>query len=124
MKKYIAPLALLAAVAISPEAYATGGFNCHIPSGELQISGTTGTLPGNPLVSDITVVYGGIVATIPKVNVVGYWNDGETFLIRALDSERLEDSLILKYNSKTKLKTLYVSVDGLQDTVKVQCDFE
>jgi hypothetical protein len=114
----------LAAVAISPEAYATGGFNCHIPSGELQISGTTGTLPGNPLVSDITVVYGGIVATIPKVNVVGYWNDGETFLIRALDSERLEDSLILKYNSRTKLKTLYVSVDGLQDTVKVQCDFE
>ena len=124
MKKYIAPLALLAAAVISPEAYATGGFNCHIPSGELQISGTTGTLPGNPLVSDITVVYGGIVATIPKVNVVGYWNDGETFLIRALDSERLEDSLVLKYNSKTKLKTLYVSVDGLQDTVKVQCDFE
>ena len=124
MKKVLAPLSLLAALFLSPDAFATGGFNCHIPSGELQISGTTGTLPGNPLVSDITVVYGGIEATIPKSNVVGYWNDGEILLIRAVDSDRLEDSLVLKYNSKTKLKTLYVSVGGLQDTVKVQCDFE
>jgi len=124
MKKYIAPIAFFAAAVMSPEAYATGGFNCHIPSGELQISGTTGTLPGNPLVSDITVTYGGLEATIPKSNVVGYWNDGEILLIRAVDSDRLEDSLVLKYNSKTKLKTLYVSVGGLQDTVKVQCDFE
>ncbi len=122
-----APLSILAfatAAFLSVDAHATGGFNCHIPSGEIQISGTTGTLPGNPLVSEITVVAGGIVTTIPKLNVVGYWNEGGILLIRAIDTDSLEDSLVLKYNSKTKLKSLYLALGDLKDTVKVECDFE
>ncbi len=126
-KNLLAPLWILpiaTATFLSRDARATGGFNCHIPSGEVQISGTTGTLPGNPLVSDITVMAGGIVSTIPKLNVVGYWNEGGILLIRAIDTDSLEDSLVLKYNSKTQLRSLYLAVGDLKDTVKVECDFE
>lgn len=77
---------------LSINTFATGGFTCTTKGIENQIEiwGTTGRVHGNPIVGDIGVnITNGPELRIPKAQVVGYWNMGETFKLAIVDDQAL-----------------------------------
>ncbi|MBK27102.1 MAG: hypothetical protein CME70_24070 [Halobacteriovorax sp.] len=95
----------LAALLLSLNAHATGGFSCQglkADGEKVELFGTTGRVPGNPLVSDVMMTVGDIetAQVFPKDQVVGYWSMGKSIKLAIVDSNAEE--IILKLSVKTK----------------------
>jgi hypothetical protein len=99
--KFIALIALFASL----NAHATGGFFCSGVDAEgqkVEVLGSTGRVPGNPLVSDITLVRGPneIAQVFNRDSVVGYWNMSKKFKVAVTDENA--ENIILKITAKLK----------------------
>ena len=99
--KFIALIALFAPL----NAHATGGFFCSGVDAEgqkVEVLGSTGRVPGNPLVSDITLVRGPneIAQVFNRDSVVGYWNMSKKFKVAVTDENA--ENIILKITAKLK----------------------
>ena len=111
-------------LAFSLNSNASGGFSCDgdIKGIHVQVSGSTGHVVGNPLVSDISIAIGEEVLTIPKNYVAGYWNSESKFLLNVID-EQAEYSQVYLEVSKER-GTLTLDTKLLKGTTKVKCLFE
>lgn len=95
----------LAALLLSLNAHATGGFDCvgTKANGEkVEVFGTTGRVPGNPLVSDIMMTEGAeeVAQVFSKDLVVGYWNMGKRLMFAVVDQNA--EKIVLKLKAKYK----------------------
>lgn len=81
MKSIVLGLALI----LSTQAFATGGFYCSTPAKEYEFYGTTGRVPGNPLVGSLHVNTSAQAQEFDRLQVVGYWNMGDTLKFAVLD---------------------------------------
>lgn len=130
MKAFFMALSLLASV----NSYATGGFFCNAEirnndiQVDVQISGTTGRVNGNPLVSNLIFSIDNMSDLnfeIPKDNVVGYWNYGTELKLNALDDQAMESVVLLNYNLELQKGTLEVNFQGIiGKTDVIECQFE
>lgn len=123
-------LALLA-LTFSLNSFASGGFFCDakittiMDQTDVQISGTTGRVAGNPLISDISVSIDGDNSTISKKQVVGYWGEGPTLQLHTVDSNAEYSEIILNYNQETNSGELVIDYQGvIGKTYDVECSFE
>ncbi len=124
--KLIAIIALLASL----NAHATGGFNCSGLDAEgnnVEVFGTTGRVPGNPLVSDVQMVRAPleIAQVFNQDSVVGYWNMSKKFKLAITDANA--ENIILKITAKLKKDTgLYKGklTVGTDEKIEVTCEME
>lgn len=87
---------------LSINSFATGGFYCVSSEldNQVEIWGTTGRVPGNPIVGDVGVnVTNGPQLMYTRGQVVAYWNMGETFKLALIDqnAEKLEYVIEAKF---------------------------
>ena len=122
-------LALIALV-FSLNAHATGGFDCTgvKSNGEqVSISGATGRVVGNPLISPVLMTVGNqeINQVFPRAQVVGYWNIGRYLSLAIIDSnaEKMLVKLEAKFKKRSNIaKGKLILADG--EKVKVTCEAE
>lgn len=81
MKSLFLGLALL----VSTQAFATGSLYCSTPAKEYEFYGTTGRVPGNPLIGGLLVNTADQTEEFSNANVVGYWNMGDTLKFAVTD---------------------------------------
>ena len=98
-------LLALAALLISLNAHATGGFDCvgyKADGKKVEVFGTTGRVPGNPLVSDVMMIVGNeeVAQVFPRNQVVGYWNMGRDLRVAIVDSNA--EQIVLKLRARYK----------------------
>lgn len=124
--KFMALIALL----VSMNAHATGGFTCtglDAEGSKVEVFGTTGRVPGNPLVSDIQLVREPleIAQVFSQDSVVGYWNISKKFKLAVTDDNA--ENIILKITAKLKKDTgLYKGKLTLvnDEKIEVTCEME
>jgi hypothetical protein len=124
--KLIAIIALL----VSLNAHATGGFTCVGTDAEgmkVEVYGTTGRVPGNPLVSDVQMVRAPIeiAQVFNRDTVVGYWSSAKKFKIAIVDANA--ENIILKITAKKKKDSDILSgkltIQG-DEKIEVNCEME
>ena len=130
MKAFFMALSLLASV----NSYATGGFFCNAEirnndiQVDVQISGTTGRVIGNPLVANLIFSIDNMSDLrfeIPKEDVVGYWNLNNELKLNALDNQAMESVVLLNYDIESQKGSLEVNFQGIVGkTDIIECQFE
>ena len=97
---------------LSVSTFATGSLYCSTPAKEYEFYGTTGRVPGNPLVGPLLVNTAAQTEEFERSQVVGYWAMGDTvnFAVTDLNAEKLV------YSVETKL--VYYQ-DGMPSSVGV-----
>ncbi len=130
MKAFFMALSLLASV----NSYATGGFFCNAEirnndiQVDVQISGTTGRVNGNPLVENLIFSIDNmsdLQFEISKENVVGYWNYNNELKLNALDSQAMESVVLLNYDIESQKGSLEVNFQGIVGKTNIiECQFE
>ena len=120
----------LAALLLSLNAHATNGFDCtgyKADGKKVELFGTTGRVPGNPLVSDLTMTVGNIeiAQVIPRNLVVGYWNMGRDLRVAAVDANA--ENMVLKLRAKLR-RNSHIAKGKLTlangEKIKVKCIME
>jgi hypothetical protein len=130
MKAFFMALSLLASV----NSYATGGFFCNAEirnndiQVDVQISGTTGRVIGNPLVANLIFSIDNMSDLrfeIQRENVVGYWNLNNELKLNALDEQAMESVVLLNYDIESQKGSLEVNFQGIVGkTDIIECQFE
>lgn len=130
MKTLVVMMSLL----FSMNAMATGGFLCTAKIDtkdaqvDVQISGNTGRVSGNPLIADLQIGIDGLSDlqfSIPKNQIVGYWNQGAELKINALNSDFEKSQVLLEYNIETTEGSLDFDFQGIKAvTTDLNCIFE
>lgn len=123
-------LALLA-LTFSLNSFASGGFFCDakittiMDQTDVQISGSTGHVVGNPLISDITISVDGTEAKISKKQVVGYWGEGSLFQLHVVDPQAEYSVIQLSFDQNTGTGELVLDYgEVVARTYDVSCSFE
>lgn len=127
MKSTIALSALL----FSLNSFASGGFFCDakvttlMDQTDIQISGPTGHVVGNPLIGDITIAVDGTEAKISKTQVVGYWGEGPLLQLHVVDPQAQYSVIILNYDQNSGTGELVLDYgEVVARTYDVSCSFE
>ena len=84
---------------LSLSTFATGSLYCSTPAKEYEFDGTTGRVPGNPLVGGILVNTDEQTVVYPKSQIVGYWAMGDTVSFAIIDANAEK----LLYSVETKM---------------------
>ena len=95
MKSFLSLILLLSSLST----FATGSLYCATPAKEYEFFGTTGRVPGNPLVGSLLVNTEAQTEEFPKSQVVGYWAMDDTVSFAVTDSNAEK----LVYRVETKM---------------------
>lgn len=118
-------------LAFSMNSFASGGFFCDakirtiMDETSVSISGSTGHVVGNPLISGITISVDGTEAKISKKQVVGYWGEGPLFQLHVVDPQAEYSIIQLSYDQNTGNGELVLDYgEVVARTYDVSCSFE
>jgi|GEM_PF-2962130 len=79
-----------------PQSHATGTLYCATADQSIEFYGSTGRVPGNPLINGILVNTEEATTEFTNSQVVGYWNMGEDLMLALTDVEAMELVYVIK----------------------------
>lgn len=111
---------------LSVSSFATGSLYCSTPFKEYEFDGTTGRVPGNPLINGILVNTEEQTVVYPNSQIVGYWAMGESmnFAITDENAEKLlymvETKLVYSDNGPSSVGVLTLHTG---ENFLIKCEF-